>query len=118
MILDWGFWIVAWPGDSCGNNHTAFPVPPGAGPRLALKQQNERPTSVFNVLDANALAGADLTPCNVDSIQKRVILLQPVIEPVLFTLETDQYSGRFAMSSDHDFFGLGLSNVRGITSSP
>ena len=47
--------------------------------------------SVFNILDANALAVANLTPCRLDSPQKRLVVLQPVVKPVLFRLEADRH---------------------------
>jgi hypothetical protein len=40
------------------------------------------------------------------ALQKLGMMLQSVVEPVVFALEADQHASRFPVPGDEDFFGL------------
>src|SRR5438477_12873781 len=58
----------------------------------------------IKVVELNALARAQARPCTCDTPQETLVMLQLVIEPIVFRRETDQDSRRLAVPGDDDLF--------------
>lgn len=61
----------------------------------------------------NALAGAKSGSGLLDATEELRMMLEPILEPILFRPEPDQDAGRAAVPCDHDFFVDGEPEVFG-----
>ena len=69
--------------------------------------------SRFEFLKPDALPGGEGRPRRRDSTQEFRMVLESVVEPIVFGLEADNDAGRSPVPGDHNFFGGRQAEVPG-----
>ena len=67
----------------------------------------------FDILKFYAASFAEAFPRLFNPVQKAWIVLQAVIEPIIFRLETDQQAGWLSVPCDDNLLRLGLAEKSG-----
>jgi hypothetical protein len=70
-----------------------------------------RPVLALQVFQAHSSPSTQTRSCLLDSIEEPWIMLEAVIEPVIFRLETDEYASGLTMARDDDLRLRGFSEV-------
>jgi hypothetical protein len=79
-----------------------------AGITVAVYPMLAVPGLLLDILDSGAAPLPQALSRLLDAAQKRRIVFEPIIEPIVLGPEADQHSGRFAVASNDDLLGLGF----------
>src|SRR5262249_41943529 len=75
--------------------------------------QRQRLSFVVKIFQSDTTPGAQAVPRLLDSMEKAGVMLQAVVEPVLFRFEADQNTRTLSMRRDDDLVGLCLTKIAG-----
>src|SRR5712691_7406676 len=74
--------------------------------RAGLPTVALRPAAKRQILEANTATAPESVSRLGHSLQELGMVLQPIIEPIVFALEADQHTSRLPVPGDDDLLGL------------
>lgn len=78
---------------------------------VGLSPESKRLDSIRNALESHATPGVNGGPGTGDSIKKRRIMFEAIIDPILFGLESNQDAGGLPVTGNHDVAVRGEAQV-------
>src|SRR4051812_26561204 len=80
-------------------------------PPQALRSDGNAPLLRFDVLQPHSVSSTQTVTRLFNTPQETLIMFETVVEPFLFRLEADQYTGWLAVPRDHDFLRLRFAKI-------